>query len=414
MAFQLQPRLRASLESIRQARANEDVVFAGFLPVLAGGYSVGGYGLDINGQGIPLPNSPPFTFFPGVGAIPVGLNIQTGYELAELKLQWLIYDFGRRTSLYRTAGLAVDIAQLQTDRAYQTVANEVQTAYYQVLRAKSLHRIAEEAVRRANDDLNVAQQLAKGGAVAQETVLRAQVALAQAQRAFDVSEQETAVAIAALNLAIGLDICAPTVVADTGDIPTLTSSLCDYLGVAVGSRREFQIARRTVQVALEGERRAKADFAPRIVADGYLNNFQQSSPQANGNLGVGFIKLEWGLYEGGKRVAELDLNNSKIREARAQADSIADNIAFQVSKAYYGAVAARKGIDTSQPAVEQTLEAYRLVVARTREGDATPAELTDAEAALTRAQQDYRNSIYDYLISLAHLDYATGAAPTSP
>src|SRR5262249_42495989 len=412
MAFQLQPRLRASLESIRQARSNQDIAFAAFLPALRGGYSVGGFGLDVNGTGLPLPT--PFTFIPGVGSIPVNFNVQSGYELAELNLQWLIYDFGRRTSLYRTAGMAVDIAQLQTDRAYQTVADDVQTAYYQVLRAKSLHRIAEEAVRRASDDLGVAQQLAKGGAVAQETVLRAHVALAQAQRAFDVSEQEIAVPIAALNLAIGLDICAPPLVADTADIPPMTSSLCDYLNVAVGNRREFGIARRTVQVAQEGERRAKADFAPRILADGYLNNFQQSSPQANANLGVGFIKLEWGLYEGGKRVAELDLNNSKIREARAQADSIADNIAVQVSKAYYGAVAARKGIDTSQPAVEQTLEAYRLVVARTREGDATPAELTDAETALTRAQQDYRNSIYDYLIALAHLDYATGAAPTSP
>jgi outer membrane protein TolC len=53
-------------------------------------------------------------------------------------------------------------------------------------------------------------------------------------------------------------------------------------------------------------------------------------------------------------------------------------------------------------------------VARTREGDATPAELTDAEASLTRAQQDYYNSIYDYLIAFAHLDYATAAAPTLP
>jgi outer membrane protein len=412
MAFQLQPKLKASLETIHQARSNQDIAFAAFLPALRGGYSVGGYGLDVKGAGIPLPS--PFTFIPGVGSIPVNFNSQSGYDLAELNLQWLIYDFGRRTSLYRTTGLAVDISQLQTDRAYQTVADEVQTAYYQVLRVKSLHRIAEEAVRRANDDLGVAQQLAKGGAVAQETVLRASVAQAQAQRAFDVAEEEDAVAVAALNLAIGLNICTPTVVADTNEIPPLNNNLCDYLNAAVGNRREFQIARKTVQVAQEGEHRAKVDFAPRILADGYLNHFDQISPQANANLGVGFIKLEWGLYEGGKRVAELDLNNSKIREASAQADSIAENIAFQVSQAYYRAVAARKGIETSRPAVDQTLETYRLVVARTREGDATPAELTDAEASLTRAQQDYYNSIYDYLIALAHLDYATGAAPTSP
>jgi outer membrane protein TolC len=411
LAFQLQPRLKASLETIKQARGRQEIAFSAFLPTVAGGYSVGGYGLDVNGAGIPLPNSPPFTFLPGVGSLPVGFDLQSGYGLAELKLQWLICDFGRRTSKYRQAGLAVDIAGLQTSRAYQTVADEVETTYYQVLRTKSLHRIAEEAVHRAGDDLDVAQKLAKGGVIAKEAVLRATVASAQAQRVFDVSEQEQAIAVAALNLAIGLNICAPTEVIDTSDVPKFTDTLCDCLNTSVGNRREFQIARKSVQVAQEGAHSAQIDFAPRIVADGYLNNFQQSSPSANANLGVGFIKLEWGLYEGGRRVAELDVDNSRVREARAQADAIADNIAFQVSQAYYRLVAARKAIDSFRPAVDQTREAYRLVVARTREGDATPTELTEAQASLTRAQQDYFNSIYDYLIALAHLNYAMGCTP---
>jgi hypothetical protein len=83
---------------------------------------------------------PGFTFLPSLGAIPIGLNIDTGYELADLKLQWLICDFGRRLSRYRQAGLAADIAQLQTERAYQTVANEVAVAYYQVLRTRALKK----------------------------------------------------------------------------------------------------------------------------------------------------------------------------------------------------------------------------------------------------------------------------------
>ena len=85
----------------------------------------------------------------------------------------------------------------------------------------------------------------------------------------------------------------------------------------------------------------------------------------------------------------------------AEADSIADTIAFEVNQAYRQLIAARKDIDRSRPAVEQTLETYRLVVARTRQGDATPAELTDAQAAVTRAQQDYFNAIYDYLTTRA-------------
>jgi outer membrane protein TolC len=71
-------------------------------------------------------------------------------------------------------------------------------------------------------------------------------------------------------------------------------------------------------------------------------------------------------------------------------------------------VVARKGIDRSRPAVDQARETYRLVVARSRQGDATPAELTDAEAGLTRAEQDYANSVYEYLTTIERLQYAMG------
>jgi outer membrane protein TolC len=411
-AFRQQPRLRASLESIRQAQGREDIAFAAFLPTLTTAYSVGDFHLNVGGAGIPVPGLPGFTFAPFTGALPVGLDFQTNYELAELKLQWLVCDFGRRLGRYHQAGLAVDIAQLQTQRAYQTVANEVAVAYYQVLRTVSLRRIAREAVRRGEDDLDVAKKMARGGAAVRETVLRARAALAQAQRALDVAEEAVGIAVAALNLAMGRNVNAPTAVADPAGIPPFTLGLADCLQTAVSGRREFQVARRSVQVAQEGSRVAQADFAPRIVAEGSLIDFQQSSPQGRADLALGFIRLEWGLFEGGKRVAELRVADSRIREAVAQAESIADTIAFQVNQAYRQTVAARKGIERSRPAVYQNREAYRLVVARSRQGDATPAELTEAEASLTRAEQDYANAVYDYLTAVARLEYAMGTTPT--
>src|SRR5207249_11023801 len=132
-----------------QARRAQAIAFAPFLPMAAAGYSFGGFDLNVGGTSVPLGPLPGFTFIPTLGAIPIGLNIDTGYELADLKLQWLICDFGRRLGRYRQAGLATDIAQLQTDRAYQTVASEVSVAYYQVLRTRALRQTASDAVRRA-------------------------------------------------------------------------------------------------------------------------------------------------------------------------------------------------------------------------------------------------------------------------
>jgi outer membrane protein TolC len=411
-AFRQQPRLRVYLESVEQARRGQDIALAPFLPMAVAGYSVGGFDLNAGGFNVLVGSPRNFSFIPALGAVPFGLNINTGYELADFKLQWLICDFGRRLGRYRQAGLAVDIAQLQSERAYQTVANEVSVAYYQVLRTRALRKTASDAVRRAEDDLEVAKKLEKGGAVEKEKRLRVEVQLAESRRLLDTAEGAEAVAVAALNLAIGLNVNAPTGVQENPDIPPFTQSLAECLQTAVGRRREFQVARQSIQVADEGRRVAKADFAPRVVAEGSLLDFQESAPRAHADLALGFIKLEWGLFEGGKRVAEMRIADSKIRAAMAQAESIADTIAFQVTEAYRHLITAHRGIDRARPAVTQSEENYRLVRARAKVGDATSAEITDAESTLTRAQQDYLNSIHDYLIALVRLEYAMGVTPT--
>jgi outer membrane protein len=406
LAFQSQPRLRVYLEGIQQAQGRSDIAFAPFLPTVATGYSVGGFDLNVGGS------LPSFTVLPPGFALPVGLNIQTGYELAELRLQYLICDFGRRRGLYNASRLTIDVHQLQTDRAYQTVANEVALAYYNVLRTQALLRIAQESVLRDEDERDVAQKLAKSGVIEREKLLRAEVQLAESRRSQDASEEGVAIAMAALNLAIGLKREGPIPVVEPIGRPDFAASLPDCLQIAITQRREFAVARRAIQVAQEGTRVARADFAPRVVAEGDLYDLQQSSPRGHADIALAFIKLEWNLYEGGKRVGEQRIADSKVREAMAQAESIADTIAFQVNEAFRRVTTARLGIERAHPAGEQATENYRLVRARAASGDATQTEITDAETALTRAQQNYLNSTYDYLSALAKLDYVTGAAPT--
>ena len=182
-AYRTQPRLRVFLEGIHEAQGNEEIAFSPYLPTLAGTIAGGGFDLNVQGQ---VANG--FTFLPIGGAVPIGLNLETGYGLGDVRLQWLICDFGRREGHYCQAKLGVEIASLQSERAYQTVANEVAVAYYQVLRAASLRRIAQEAVRRAEDDLGVAKKLEKGGVIEREKVLRVEVQLAQSQRLLDSAE----------------------------------------------------------------------------------------------------------------------------------------------------------------------------------------------------------------------------------
>jgi outer membrane protein len=413
MAFRLQPRLRAQLESIAQARGREQIVFSTFLPTVAGHYDVGGFTLGVGGEPIRVgQGSRQFNFVPFTGAVPLGLHIQSGYELAELKVQWLLLDFGRRLGRHEQAKLAVDVARLQTDRAYQTVANDVAVAYYGVLHAKALRRTFDDAARRAELQLADARKLLGEGVVERETVLRAEVLRAETRQQLHASAEAEYVALAELDLAIGLRCNQPVGVVEPPAIPTFDRSLADCLQAAVKERREFQVAQRAVGIAREGTGVARADFAPKVIADGTLLNFDQTSPHGYANLSVGFIRLDWTLFEGGRRIAEARVADSRVREAMAQAESIVDNIAFQVNEAYRRLVTARLGIEDARPAVEQARENFRLVRSRALEGDATPTEIADAQASLTRAEQSYLNAVYSYLTSLARLEYAMGIGQT--
>src|SRR5260370_36903044 len=107
---------------------------------------------------------------------------------------------------------------------------------------RALRKAARDAVRRAEDDLEVAKNLEKGGALEKEKRLRVEVQLAESQRLLDAAEGAEAVAVAALNLAIGLNVNAPTGVVGTSDVPPFAQSLAEGLHPSVGLRAEFQWA----------------------------------------------------------------------------------------------------------------------------------------------------------------------------
>jgi outer membrane protein TolC len=400
LAFKNQPRLRLFQERVYQAQSRGEAAFAGFLPQLsfmsrafAGENPLG----PSTGFALPLPE---FSDAPGY---------QT-YTVAELFLQWTLWDFGQTLGRYRQAEIGVDIAQLQAIRASQTVVFEVGTAYYRVLQTQAGVRTAQEAVRLAESILQVTRTSLKQGLVLRDAVLRGEVQLAQARRAVVAAERAHLVAIAALNQAIGINVSTPTEVVDRTDEPPFGLTLPGSLQLAIDNRREFQVARRSIQQAGEGERVVKAEFAPRIYFEG-VAAAEGGHQSLHGTSETASINLKWNLFQGGQRVADLRNASSNVRAAIAQAQLVCDLIAFEVNDAYRAVEAAGKSIELARPAVAQARENLRLVTLRYKNGNATPTDIVDAQNSLTRAEQDLYTSQYDYLSALVRMDYATGTTP---
>jgi outer membrane protein TolC len=403
LAFTYQPRLRLYQERVDQARARGDAAFAAYLPQLTW-FNRGFAGENPANQ-------------PGNLALPLAeFSDAQGYQtyaVSELFLAWTLCDFGRTTGRYRQAEIGVDIAQLEAVRTTQTVVFEVAMAYYKLLQTQATLRVAEEAVRLAESVLDDTRKSLLQGLVLRDAVLRGEVQLAQARRSVVVAQRARLVAVASLNQAIGLNVSNPTEIVDRTYEPPFTLTLAESLQAAIDNRREFQVARRAIQQAAEGERVAQAEFAPRVYFEG-VAAAESGHQSLHGTSETASINLQWKLYQGGQRIADLRYAASNVRAAVDQAEVVCDVIAFEVNDAYRAVDAARQSIALARPAVAQARENLRLITQRYASGNATPTDIVDAETALTRAQQDLYTSQYDYLSALVRMDYATGTTPSVP
>jgi outer membrane protein TolC len=240
-----------------------------------------------------------------------------------------------------------------------------------------------------------------------EDVLRAKVQLSERREALIVAREGEYNAVARLNNAMGRNAGLPLEVVDLEVQPPLPGALADLLEQAAGQRPEIAVARQTAAAAQAGRQAARANFLPRIFVRAVVGHTDGENVITGWQEGAG-LHVEAPLYAGGRHRGELRSADAEVEAALADAQTILDAISLQVNLAYRAVVAARQLIDLSRTAVVQARENLRLLRVRYRNGNATPTDIVDSEAALTRSQQRFFSASYTYLAALARLDYALG------
>jgi outer membrane protein TolC len=233
------------------------------------------------------------------------------------------------------------------------------------------------------------------------------VQLSESREALVLAREGEYNAVARLNNALGRNAGLPLEVIDLEAQPPLPGSLAHLLEVVAAQRPEVGLARQAVAAAQEGQRAARGEFLPRIFVRGVAGHTDGQNVITGWQEGAG-LHLEAPLYAGGGHLGALRSAEADIEAAVADGQTILNVISLQVNLAYRGVVAARERIDLARVAVVQARENLRLVRARYRNGNATPTDIVDSEAALTRSEQRFFSATYTYLAALARLDYAVG------
>jgi outer membrane protein len=387
------PRLRQASAQVAAARDGAEIAFAPFLPELAYHYIFAGF------------NEP---VIPGGAFVPASLQRGVfSYSLNEFGIQWTILDFGRRGGRYGQALSRARAESLVLERARQTIAFDVASAYFQLLAARAEVRVRAEAMQTAGAIRRDVGTRRLGGTAEREDVLRADVEFSRTAEELVAARQATLDAEALLNQALGCPEGGPLIVADVARRPPFAESLEDCLRRAAAIRPEIGAARQEIAGAAQGERAARGEMLPRIYTRGTV--IQAELPRVfHGWIDGAGIHAEQPLYSGGSKRAALRQAHAERDAAVAGLKVILNNVSAQVNLAYNAIATERERTRLSSVAARQARENLRVVVVRYNNGDAIPTEVVDAQTALTTADVRYYTSVYSYLAGLARLDYAQG------
>lgn len=367
-------------------------------------------------------DQPPSWYNNSTAQYPVSFNPQTG-ELIDYPA-WsntsTFYDhkFSLLLPLYTGHKLesTVDMAKrgksamgLELTNTKEQLALETTNSYYNVLQAKSLRDVAEQAVDDFSAHLTDVKHHFDVGNVALSDVLQTEVRLANARNNLIKAQTTVTMARYKLNKVIGLDLTNDTPMEDPTSPAPYTATLEETLTTAFTNRPEIKQAKLKIEIAKDKVKIARSDSQPIVsaVATEDISDTLPSSSKHNASWTVG-VNVSFNVFDNGLTKAKTKEALNDLTVANEQKRQLEDFITLEVSNAFLNVKEAAERITNNKVAVTQSSRDYVMAQERYNAGIGTNLDVMDAEVAMTQAKTNYILAIYDYNNSRAQLSKAMG------
>src|SRR5262245_16447922 len=338
----------------------------------------------------------------------------------QLQLNWILLDFGRRSSTVERRGQELYQANFAFNRKLQEVAFAVSRNYFGFDASR-----ARVTAARATLESAVAVEEAVGARLDQGLATRPEFLLARQERAraaFEVEDALGGVADSQAALADSLGI-PPTMLMRVANLsvlalPTgLAESVEEIIDRALARRPDLASRLAALRAREAEEKRARAEFWPRFSLSGSVGQAVQryrAGPPfgtftMNETESGAFLNFEWKLFDGCERENAVREATSQRGAAEAELAALELKAIREVWKAYADVkTALRKHefalalLAASEEAYASTLESYRSA------GLATVLDVLAAQRDLARARTTEIQSRAELLTASAALTFAAG------
>ena len=330
-----------------------------------------------------------------------------------LAVSQLVTDLGRTKNLVASSRLQQQAAAQTTQSTRYDVILAVNRAFYEVLEAQALIRVAQETVHTRQVLTDQVTALAKAQLKSQLDVSFAQVNLSEAQLLLIRAQDSLKQSYADLTRALGVDT-APVeyqlVNTPPPDAPPPDTEA--LVGQAIQNRPELSELRLLYQSAQrfeEAEKDLKKPNVTFVAVAGGLPYLDQNPRIAPDGYEAAALNLEIPIFNGHLFSARQQAAHYESLAANQRLRDLEQQVRHDVRAAWLTASNAWQRIPVTKDLLGQATLALELAQGRYNLGLASIVEVTQSQLNLTQAQIENVNAGYDYQNAYAALQYTLGA-----
>ena len=323
---------------------------------------------------------------------------------------WNLFDsFASWRGVYRAREMDI-AASHQLERTDQEILFRLVQSYYGVLLATKQLEVAEQSEKTAKSIMERSQVRFDAGLVVESDLLSAKVRLAGREQDLIRARNNLELARAQLDVAMGISADVTYLLSEAlSESSPSAIPLPDLERSALTTRPdlkriEAQQSAQELSVAI-----AKSSFGPRLNA---FAGWEMDNPTlvagGGGNNWLGGVELQIDLFQGDAKRAALSRERANAEKIAALKQAACDAVRLEVRQAYYDQDASRQQIEVARTAITQAQESLRINQDRYDGGLLTITDLLGAEETARRTQADYWQAVYQFHISCANLELATG------
>ena len=325
-----------------------------------------------------------------------------------INLDLMIYDFGKTDAAVKKALEEYKTAIQKLRSTENGVIYAVRTAYFSLLRADELDKVAKETVAQYKEHLDHVQIKNDVGSGTPFDLTKAKVDYNNAILNANATGNNIAIAWTNLVNAIGL--------AESTVFTVSTNKLREYdidklMLTARLSEPGFAALLSTEKAASLNVEKAIKDLYPSLNLNlgAVLSGHDLSLPMLWNASGAASIAGT--LFTGGKKENAIKLAVLQLKNARAAIASYEQELYKKLSTASLNAELAQKQLQVARLTESQAKEYFDIVNEQYNVGKASSLERTDAQVALSDAKAKPVSAIYAYQDAMALIANLTGDYP---